>query len=73
MKCEATIMIPAYNAERFLPQALESASNQTFTGDYEVILINDGSTDSTPTIAEDFARTHHRMGIPKGVCLFLLP
>ena len=39
-----TIVIPAYNAARFIGQALDSIKAQTFT-DYEVIIVNDGSKD----------------------------
>ena len=39
-----TIVIPAYNAARYIGQALDSIKAQTFTG-YEVIVVNDGSTD----------------------------
>jgi glycosyltransferase involved in cell wall biosynthesis len=44
---KATIMIPAYNAEKFIDEALESAMNQTYKGDYEILVVNDGSTDDT--------------------------
>jgi len=42
---KVSVIIPAYNAMRFLPEALDSVLNQTFT-DFEVLIINDGSTDS---------------------------
>ncbi|HDK42626.1 MAG TPA: glycosyltransferase, partial [Candidatus Pacearchaeota archaeon] len=42
-KPKATIMIPAYNAETFLPQALESALNPTYRGSYEVLIVDDCS------------------------------
>lgn len=41
-----SVVIPAYNAMAYLPEAVESALNQTFT-DLEVIIINDGSSDHT--------------------------
>jgi glycosyltransferase involved in cell wall biosynthesis len=39
-----TVVIPAYNASRYIGQALDSVKAQTFT-DYEVIVVNDGSED----------------------------
>ena len=41
-----TVVIPAYNAEAFVCNALDSVASQTFT-DYEVIVVDDGSTDET--------------------------
>ena len=51
-----SICIPAYNAERFLPAALESVRIQRFT-DWELIVTEDGSRDSTEEIVREFART----------------
>ena len=47
MKPKATIMVSVYNAEEFIGGALESAINQSYSGPYEVLVINDGSTDDT--------------------------
>ena len=43
---KVTVVIPAYNSIDYLPEALRSALDQTFT-DIEVIVINDGSSDNT--------------------------
>lgn len=48
-----SIVIPAYNAEAFLPRCLDSIFSQVFS-DYEVIVINDGSHDGTLTILEHY-------------------
>ena len=48
-----SIVIPAYNSAEFLPQALESVWQQTYT-DYEVIVIDDGSTDNTREVIEPY-------------------
>lgn len=47
------IIIPAYNAARYLPAALESVASQTFE-DWRILLIDDGSTDNTPEIVAPF-------------------
>ncbi len=44
-----SIIMPAYNAERFVIQAIQSIVAQTYT-DYELLLINDGSTDTTEQV-----------------------
>lgn len=49
-----SIIIPAFNAEKYLCDSLESVRAQTFT-DYEIIIVNDGSTDKTRQIADSFA------------------
>lgn len=43
---KVTVVIPAYNAMRYLPETMETALAQTFT-DFEVLVVNDGSTDNT--------------------------
>lgn len=52
-----TIVIPAYNAQRYLRQTLNSVLSQKGRG-LEIIVVNDGSTDSTASIAEDYARRY---------------
>ena len=49
MKPLVSIVIPAYNAEKYIEKTLESVFNQIFT-DYEIIVVDDGSTDNTPNI-----------------------
>ena len=44
-----SILIPVYNAAAFLRQCLDSVLCQGLS-DYEVILVNDGSTDASPAI-----------------------
>lgn len=48
-----SIVIPAYNVERYIGKCISSLINQTFT-DYEIIAVNDGSTDSTLEILRHF-------------------
>lgn len=49
------VIIPAYNAARFLRAAIESVISQTYD-DWRIILVNDGSTDGTAAIADEFQR-----------------
>lgn len=54
-----SIIVPIYNSERYLRQCLESIKNQTFQ-DFEVILINDGSSDNSQNICEEFVANDDR-------------
>lgn len=59
---EASIIIPVYNAENYLKQCLDSVKNQTFS-DYEVILIDDGSTDRSGLICDQYATEDPRFRV----------
>lgn len=48
-----SIIVPAYNIEGYLSQCVESILNQIYK-DYEIILIDDGSTDNTPEICDEY-------------------
>ncbi len=50
-----SIVIPAHNAERTLRDCLESATTLNWTGELEVIVVNDDSTDNTSEIASSFS------------------
>ena len=59
-----SIIIPAYNAEKYLDECLESCFRQDMPiGDYEVIIINDGSADKTLEVAERWASEHSSIRI----------
>lgn len=49
-----SVIVPVYNGEATLARALESALAQEFSGDVEVIVVNDGSTDDTAKVLERF-------------------
>ena len=57
-----TVVIPAFNAERFLERTLQSALGQTHE-QLEVIVVDDGSTDATKSIAERFAQRDSRLKV----------
>jgi glycosyltransferase involved in cell wall biosynthesis len=48
-----TVLLPVYNAEKYLPEAIESILNQTFQ-DFELLIINDGSTDGSLRIIKSY-------------------
>ena len=54
-----SIIVPVYNVEEYLKQCLDSILEQTFSN-YEVILVNDGSTDSSGLICQEYAEKDAR-------------
>lgn len=48
-----TVLLPVYNAEKYLAEAVTSILQQSYT-DFEFLIINDGSTDSSPEILREF-------------------
>jgi len=54
-----SIVIPVYNAEKYLEQCLNSITNQTYKN-FEVILVNDGSIDHSESICMDFVKVDTR-------------
>lgn len=54
-----SIVIPIYNAEKYLPRCLDSIANQSYS-ELEVIMVNDGSTDSSEKICLDFTDKDQR-------------
>ena len=55
-----TTIVPAYNAERYLAEALESLREQTYQ-DFEVVIVDDGSTDGTVEVANAFLDERTRL------------
>ena len=56
------VMLPAYNAENFLTECLESLLNQTFS-DFCILAVNDDSTDNTGKILENYAAKDARLRV----------
>ena len=57
---KVSVLIPAYNAEKYLGEAIESILNQTFT-DFEFIIIDDCSTDKTWEIIQKYSKKDKRI------------
>lgn len=55
-----SVIVPIYNCERFISQCLESILTQTFT-DFELICVNDGSTDGTLPLLQAFEAKDERI------------
>lgn len=58
IKPTVSIIIPAFNAQRTIVRAIDSLVNQTYDGQIEIIVINDGSTDDTKAQLESYQFTH---------------
>lgn len=57
-----SVIVPVYNTGKYLSQCLDSILTQTFT-DFEVICINDGSTDNSDKILADYAKRDKRIHV----------
>lgn len=61
-ECKVSVILPVYNVEMFLSDCLDSIINQSLK-DIEILAINDGSTDKSPEILEEYAKKDHRIKI----------
>ena len=69
-----SVIMTVYNGEQYLAEAADSILRQSFA-DFEFIIIDDGSTDSTPQILADYAKrdprvraiSHPNMGRPESL------
>ncbi len=59
-KSKVSIIIPLYNVEKYIAQCIESVLNQNYTN-YEMIVVNDGSTDSSVAIVKQYAENDSRI------------
>lgn len=57
-----SIIVPVYNVDKYLPQCLDSILAQTYP-DFEVLLVDDGSTDGSGTICDNFALKDSRIQV----------
>ena len=57
-----SVIVPVYNTERYLRKCLDSLCRQT-NRNLEIILVDDGSTDDSGSIADEYARADHRIRV----------
>jgi glycosyltransferase involved in cell wall biosynthesis len=58
LSVQVSIIVPVYNLEGYVERCLSSVLEQDFTGPYEILVVNDGSTDGSQPIIDDFAARH---------------
>ena len=56
-KPAVSIIMPCYNTEKYLKKTMDSIFSQTFD-DYELIMVDDGSTDGTPALLDEYGKNH---------------
>ena len=57
-----SVLMPAYNSEAYIAEAIESILNQTFS-DFEFYICDDGSRDNTPVLLQEYAARDARVKI----------
>lgn len=57
-----SIIMPVYNSEKYVSEAIESVCNQSYKN-WELLIVNDGSTDYTSKIIDDFAKKDSRIKV----------
>ena len=59
---KVTVIVPIYNVEKYVRQAIESTINQTYKN-LEIILVDDGSTDSSKQICDEYKEKYDRVKV----------
>lgn len=69
---KASIIVPAFNSEKTLKHCLYSLVNQKYNDEYQIIIVNDGSTDKTEELAKQYCDKYSNVKLisqkNKGVC-----
>jgi len=60
--CHVSVIIPVFNGEQFLRKCLDSVTTQSLNS-IEIIIVNDGSTDESMSIIDEYAQTDTRFKI----------
>ena len=56
-ECRISVIVPVYNTEKYLDRCIKSLLNQSIA-DVDIVLVDDGSTDSSPAICDSYAKDH---------------
>lgn len=62
MRIGLSVIIPVYNVEKYLERCIESVLVQNYNS-YEIILVDDGSTDSSPIICDKYAQKFKHVSV----------
>ena len=57
-----SIIMPVYNSEKYISEAIESVCNQSYKN-WELLIVNDGSTDHTAKIIDDYSKKNFRIKV----------
>ena len=57
-----SIIVPVYNVEKYIGECLDSIKNQTY-GEFEVILVDDGTPDNSGKICDEYAKADARFKV----------
>ena len=57
-----SVIVPIYNAEKYLHKCIDSILSQTFT-DFELLLLDDGATDKSGDICDEFSQGDNRIKV----------
>lgn len=60
--CCISVIVPVYNSEKTLARCVDSILSQTFS-DFELLLVDDGSTDSSGKMCDDYALKDKRVHV----------
>jgi len=60
LKTKVSVILPAYNAEKYISETIDSLLDQTFK-DFEIICINDGSKDNTLQLLNEYSKKDDRI------------
>lgn len=58
---DISIVVPVYNVEAYLKECLNSLLNQDFNGEYEIVCVNDGSTDNSLNILQEYEQANNKI------------
>lgn len=60
---EISVTVPVYNVEKYLSRCLNTILNQTFKQDYEIICVDDGSTDNSGQILDEYGKRYSKIKV----------